>query len=77
MCGYWQEFIIRDPALQQLESFFQDDFEQAERYTPPHITGIVAQQWVPVATDLATKHEDPSRADSLPPSQEACPHAGE
>lgn len=61
LCGRWQELIVRDPALKQLESFLLNAFERGERYTPPHLTGIVAQQWVPVSP-VATENEDPSPA---------------
>jgi len=47
LSGYWQELIIRDPALKQLESFFRGKFKRAEKYVPKHLTEIVAQRWVP------------------------------
>jgi hypothetical protein len=46
--GYWQ-VIMEGPALDQLESFFRGRFKRGARYTPPHLTQLVAQQWVPRA----------------------------
>jgi hypothetical protein len=50
--GYWQELLGNDPVVEQLESFFKTGFRRVDKYTPPHLTGIVARRYVPVTATI-------------------------